>query len=401
MVAELIAERLVQSATPALAAAMAQAAVHPTTGHIFVADNDQLHEFDEQGVFVASHAGMTAGAGAIYLAINPNTGEIWVSEFVNNTVARFSAAGVFIAEYAGFTALAGLMGVAINPVTNHVFIVENNLSNLAELTEAGVFVAEHAGMAPAAAPMDIVWHSYTGHFFITENNVSRLAEYDGNGTFIVEHGGMTPATAPRGLAVSPTTNHIWVAQSAAGTVAEFSNAGVFIAEHATTGAGSSGVSVGSNGHIFVTDPGTAAVYELTQDGVLVNTTVMPGTILAYITKSTAVGAFVITDQNSNTVWLLYPQHYSPIPKADVRGKGFMGYDQRDHTKTNSGGHFTLEFPGEMTSEKITVEITKPGYTSVTAIVHPRPWACRYHFDGPILMMQSERVFFTEDNYNPV
>lgn len=380
---ETIAALFTVEATPPGVPSVSGLAISPINGHIYTVDqaNDLLYEYDENGVYVGSHAGMAAGSAPSFVAVHPTTGHIFVSELTGNKLAEFDETATFVAEHAGLTPAAGLNGIAFNTATGHIFVVETNLDQLAEFSELGAFVAEHAGMAAGCSPYYIVYNPLSGHFFIPENTNDKLAEYDGLGAFVAEHIGFTAGAFPWGIAVNNNTGHMYVTEQGLDSIAEFDTVGTFVAEHGGMTAGSTGYGIGvaADGTIYVIETANSKLAVYDSSATFQTEYTSPALIGSFLAISPVTGLVYITDLGpAATIIQFAPQHDASVVGADVRAKGNPGYEQRAHARSGPDGSFRLEFPGEMSTEKITVSFSAPGYLPGVVIIHPKPYLCKYN-----------------------
>jgi DNA-binding beta-propeller fold protein YncE len=67
-------------------------------GKLYVAGNSRVQEFSTAGTYIAQF-GETAGNGLWAIATSPTTGNLYVTDWVLNSVQEFSSTGAFIAAF--------------------------------------------------------------------------------------------------------------------------------------------------------------------------------------------------------------------------------------------------------------------------------------------------------------
>jgi hypothetical protein len=117
-------------------------AVDPSSGDVYVTDylNDLVQKFTAAGGFVSQFGGQGSGHGTFNhpggVAVDPSSGDVYVTDAGNQVVQRFTAAGVFVSQFGGPGSGHGTFnfpgGVAVDPLTGVVYVGDagNNLVQL-------------------------------------------------------------------------------------------------------------------------------------------------------------------------------------------------------------------------------------------------------------------------------
>ena len=211
-------------------------AYDPTTGDLFVADaaNDTIRMITSAGVVttLAGTAGTAVsangtGAAALFndptgVVVDPTTGNVYVADFLNNTIRMITPAGV-VTTLAGTAGTAGSAdgtgaaasfngptGVAYDPTTSDLFVADAGNDTIRMITSAGV-VTTLAGTAGTRGSAD--------------------------GT-----GAAASFNDPTGVAVDTTTGNLYVGDTGNDTIRTITTAGVV-----TTLAGTAGTTGSANG----------------------------------------------------------------------------------------------------------------------------------------------------------
>jgi DNA-binding beta-propeller fold protein YncE len=182
------------------------------------------------------------------------SGNLWVIDAGNNRVEKFSSSGTFIAAYgsagSGSGQFSNPAAVAINQGTGNVYVTDGGNHRLVELNSVGGFVEA------------IGWGVSDGK---AELEVCKLVCKAG-----IAGAGNGQLSEPSGLTLD-SQGDIWVVDAGNDRVEEFSSAGAYLSEFASKGSGNGqlsepiGIAI-SEGEFYVVDYGNDRVEEFSSTG---------------------------------------------------------------------------------------------------------------------------------------
>ena len=256
----------------------------------------------------------TVGNGPTGIAVAPD-GNVWVTNFYDNTVTELSSQGVTLGTY---TVGSGPAGIAVAPDGN-VWVADIGssiigYSSVTELSPSGNILgyikyayntAGYGSKAVAISPDGNVWVANRGTNTPAGVNDSSVTELSPQGVTLGTY--ITGGSGPAGIAVAPDGN-VWVANFYDNTVTDLSSQGAVIGVYAA-GSGSEpnpdGIAVNpSNGNIWISNWGMGnvignTVTELSPSGSILGTyTVGSGPAGIAVAPD---GNVWVANENSNTV----------------------------------------------------------------------------------------------------
>jgi sugar lactone lactonase YvrE len=207
------------------------------------------------------------------LAIDAS-GNIWVSDRVNNRIIEYGPNGGFIRQVNAHGSADGAIseprGLTVSPAGN-IWVAENGNKRLQEFSPTGAFIAkitnaafvEPWGVTPGAG----------GTLWVSDPGAHKIFQFSESGTLLktISGGFLSPLTSPYGIALDASGN-IWVADTGANKIAEFDTFGSRIFSFGTEGTGNgqlkapTGLAITPSGHIFVSEDQNARVQEFQPDG---------------------------------------------------------------------------------------------------------------------------------------
>ncbi len=194
------------------------AAVHPGTGHVYVANtgNNSIDVFNSAGLRTSSIAGSLDGPRGV--AVHPTTGHVYVANTGNNSIAIFNGAGGSIRNIAG--SLSSPSGVAVHPTTGHVYVANTGNNSIAIFNGAGGSIGSIAGSL--SGPSGVAVHPDTGHVYVANSGDNSIAVFDSARRSTLN---ITGLDNPVAVAVHRITGDIYVAEFNGDRIAVHDSAG--------------------------------------------------------------------------------------------------------------------------------------------------------------------------------
>jgi streptogramin lyase len=203
------------------------------------------------------------------------SGNIWVSDRVNNRITEYGPSGSFIRQINAHGSANGAIseprGLAISPAGN-IWVAENGNKRLQEFSPTGAFIAKITNLnfvepwGVATGPGGTLWVSDPGaHKLFQFNESGTLAKTISGG------GSNPPLTSPYGIAVDSSGN-VWTADTSGNKILEFAPNGNFLFSFGTEGTGPgqlkapTGLAITPSGHLFVSEDQNDRVQEFQPDG---------------------------------------------------------------------------------------------------------------------------------------
>jgi RHS repeat-associated protein len=249
-------------------------AINPTTKNMYIGDeeNNRIDELNEKGEFVRAfgfgvlngkselqtctttcEVGLAGpGAGEMNepqgVAIE-SSGNVWVTDYVNNRVDEFNEKGEFIAAF----------GFGVNGKEE-----EATCTTSCQAGKAGSQNGEFNGPAYLTFA--------AGNLYVTDLNNDRVEEFNTSRKYVAKFGekgtGNGQFSYPGGI-TADSAGHLYVDDGGNSRVEEFSSVGAYIAQVGTAGTGNGqlkepeGAVVSSAGDLYVVDHGNSRIEEWT------------------------------------------------------------------------------------------------------------------------------------------
>jgi DNA-binding beta-propeller fold protein YncE len=229
-----------------------QAAPVVTTGYlVYVVSGTRIEAFNSaNGAFVFQFGGTGTGPGQFQLpsgiAVNNNTGNVWVTDALLNRVQEFNSNGTFLMQFGSTGKGPGFLyqpyGIATD-IYGNVWVADTGNNRIEEFSAAGTFLQQLGGLgggngqfnAPVGVAVDLasnIWVADTGN-----NRIQQFAQSGGGAgtastvTFTLKFGsygnGAGQFRGIGGIAVDIAHN-VWVADSQNQRIQEFSSAGALV-----------------------------------------------------------------------------------------------------------------------------------------------------------------------------
>lgn len=174
-------------------------AINQQTGDIYVVDagNDRVEEFGANAEFIRSFGedGVAKGdlQSPVAVAVNPN-GNVWVADFGNNRVDEFSETGEALGSFGGLGTgsggFKGPSGIAFSD--GSAYVVDQGDDRVEVFTLAGAYVSqfgfEGSGEGQFSAPSGISSDPVSGDLYVTDSGNDRIEQFDVVGVFIAAFG---------------------------------------------------------------------------------------------------------------------------------------------------------------------------------------------------------------------
>jgi YD repeat-containing protein len=265
-----------------------------TSGDVWVAEskNERIAKYSPVGLFMAAYGwgvsdgkaelesctsncqpGLSgSGYGEFYapssVAVNPSTGNVYVSDRGNNRIEELSASGGFIAAFgspgAGNGQLNSPCGVTLDSSGN-VWVADLGNGRVEEFSATGSFLRAlgsgvGSGEGQMGQPVEIAFSG--GNLYVSDYEYAHIDEFSTSGAYIrrfaSEGAGNGQFVHPYGLA-SDSSGNLYVADSGNARVEEFTATGTFVSMFGTKGtepgqfSDPTGIAISAMGTIYVTD----------------------------------------------------------------------------------------------------------------------------------------------------
>ncbi len=256
-------------------------------GNIYVADGSRFHdrilEFNSKHEYLGQFG--SAGSGPAQfnqiggIAVNPLSGDLYVSDSGNDRVQVLSAAGVYETQFGSHGSGNGQLwyptGVALDS-SGDVWVLDNYNDRAEEFSASGQYLNQWTGEGKLGWASGLAVSG--GNLYVAEPYNARIQEFSGSGKYerqFDERGsGIGKSDVPYDIASEAGSGNLYVVEGAsvlagaeANRVQEFSPEGSFITAFGSSGlgngqlAGPRGVAVGSSGQLFVADSGNKRIEE--------------------------------------------------------------------------------------------------------------------------------------------
>ncbi|MEO0471212.1 MAG: T9SS type A sorting domain-containing protein [Bacteroidota bacterium] len=288
-------------------------AVNPQTGMIYVGDrsNERIQIFDGSGTYIGQFGSKGSGVdefsngGPTDLAFDP-AGNIWITDQSNDRVLQFTADGVFLqaigSSGSGIGEFDQTQGVAVHPVNGNVYVADRNNERIQIFSPTGSFLAQFGGEGTAAGQFatsgaEDLTFDQLGNVWVVDKEGHRVQQFDAAGNFIQQIGTGSPGLAagvfrfPAGVAVHPLTGDIYISDRNNERIQYFLPDGTYLGEFGGLGTGAG--EFANNGAVDLAFDGNGILYVVDRGNHRVQRFSTPGSVLPVI-----LGDFFVSKQEN-------------------------------------------------------------------------------------------------------
>jgi DNA-binding beta-propeller fold protein YncE len=243
-------------------------AVDPISGNIYVTDcgNKNVQKFSPTGVFITSWGGFGFPTSVAVDA----SGNVYVTDFIFNIVQKFSSSGEFILQWgsagSGDGQFNGPGGIVVDKSGN-VYVVEHYNNRVQKFTSAGVFISKWGSAGTGDGEFNGPYNltvDQSGNIYVADYSNVRIQKFDSSGNFILKWGSAGKSdgqfsSLPGCITVDRAGNVLVTDYNSGNLVHKFSSTGNFITKFGSSGSGDGqfagpwGVAVDRSGYVFVVD----------------------------------------------------------------------------------------------------------------------------------------------------
>jgi DNA-binding beta-propeller fold protein YncE len=277
-------------------------AVDPSSGDVYVSDegNHVVQRFSGAGRFVSQFDGTGTSFGQflflIGVAVEPSSGDVYVADFSKSAVGKFTPGGTLVTQFGTFHDEAF---VAVAPSSGEVYVTDDGDNNVQRFQSDGTFVNQFGSTGTGDGmfdPPEGVAVDPSGDVYVADEGQSRVEKFRADGTFVSQFAG---PRNPYGVAVDPSSHDVYVTDQTSDLVQSFTPGGVVLAQFGGSGAGGGrgGDAVDPlTGVVYVTDVNSRRVDLFGTAPVVSGATVDGGTVYASRPSQVGRGPFTYTYQ---------------------------------------------------------------------------------------------------------
>jgi Tol biopolymer transport system component len=194
-------------------------AIDKSTGDIYLSDllDNRVEKFDSQGAYLSQFGSGGSGSGEfldpVGVAVEQSSGDVYVTDLVNARVEKFDASGNFILMFGG----------GVDQTTG---------GNVCTASSGDVCGAGSSGSGNGQFAGGFGWFGNalgvdsSGDVYVADGGNGRVEKFDSQGKYLSQI--TSHLSSPRSVAVDPTGN-LYVADAGAGAVEKFDSSGSFLA----------------------------------------------------------------------------------------------------------------------------------------------------------------------------
>jgi tripartite motif-containing protein 71 len=220
-----------------------------------------------------------------YSIATDNSGNVYVTDTINNRIQKFTSAGVFVSKWGSWGAADGQFrnprGITVD-TSGYIYVIDPLNYRIQKFTSAGVFVSKWGSWGSAGgqfgSPNGIAVDK-SGNVYVSDGINHCVQKFTSDGSFISKWGTYGSADgqfySPYGIAVD-TSGNVYVADSSNNRIQKFTSNGVFVSKFGSYGITNGlfkyprGVSVDVSGNIYVGDIQNNRIQKFTSAGVFVS-----------------------------------------------------------------------------------------------------------------------------------
>ena len=248
-------------------------AVNPNTNDVYVTnsgdgtvsviDGDSSSPTFNTVIGAPITVGSGAGSDPIGVAVNPNTNNVYVTNFNDGTVTVIDGdptSPTFNTVIgAPITVGDNPTGVAVDPNTNDVYVANNGGGTVSVIDGLTNTVDPVSPITVGSFPLGVTVNPNTDNVYVANNGGDTVTVIDGLTNTVDLASPITVGSGPIAVAVNPNTNMVYVANAGDGTV-------TVIDGLTNTVDPVSPITVGSSPYGVAVDPTTNNVYVANNDG---------------------------------------------------------------------------------------------------------------------------------------
>jgi DNA-binding beta-propeller fold protein YncE len=251
-------------------------AVDPATGDVYVTDtgNSRVEKFDSSGDYISQFGSLGLDGNGEFeyphgVAVDPSSGDVYVDDNSTQAVQKFDSSGKYLSQFGSFGGGNGQFGfpegLAVDSKTGDVYVVDQENDRVEKFDSSGNYLSQFgnfgSGNGQFNFPIGVAVESSTGDVYVTDARNERVEKFDSSGSYLGHVGtsgsGNGQFAGPAGVAVDPRTGAVYVVDSGNNRVEQFDSSGNYLSQFGSSGTGNGQF----NGPFGVAvDPKTGDVY---------------------------------------------------------------------------------------------------------------------------------------------
>jgi DNA-binding beta-propeller fold protein YncE len=191
------------------------------------------------------------------IAIDHNTGVVYVTESIFNRVQKFDASGQYLDEWR----CNGCLGIDVDQISQDIYVALPGYNLVRKFDQSGQVLFEWGSMGSSEGefnrPRDVAVHPINGNVYVLDSNNNRVQVFNNSGTFLFSfHGDFV---TPYGIDIDQEGIFVYITNTGESDVQKFDSNGNYIETWGSRGADPGqfrwprGVSVDSIGNVYVAD----------------------------------------------------------------------------------------------------------------------------------------------------
>ncbi len=258
------------------------------------AGNKRVLIYDRNGNYLRTFGTAGSGPGQIGwdargLALDLDNGWAYVSDASDGTVEKFSLAGQPLATFTIPGPDPGTFGGPRELTVGHdhnVYVMDYTGERVVVFSPTGQTLRQIPAI-PDPAPdggfnqvEGVAVDQTSGQVYVSDTFNHRIQRFSSTGTFQAKWGYRGRGTGdamdyPRGIAVDPQDRTVWLNNTRSANIKHYTPSGDFLGDFGTQGAGndqfyySRGITVGSDGRVYVPDSGNRRLKVMSKTGALI------------------------------------------------------------------------------------------------------------------------------------
>ena len=258
------------------------------------AGNKRVLIYDRNGTYLRTWGAAGTGPGRIGwdargLALDLDNGWAYISDASDGTVEKFSLTGQPLATFTVPGPDPGTFGgpreLTIGPDHN-VYVMDYTGERVVVFSPSGQILRQMPEVPDPAPnggfnqPEGVAVDQSSGQVYVSDTFNHRIQRFSATGTFQARWGYRGRGTGdamdyPRGVAVDPADRSVWLNNTRSANIKHYTSSGGFLGEFGSQGAAndqlyySRGVTVGTDGRVYVPDSGNRRLQVFSKSGALI------------------------------------------------------------------------------------------------------------------------------------